>query len=159
MARRSISRMATWAMLLIAAHASAQTMTPANPAALAQQIKADYAALTGRWQLVSGTVEGKPVPEVTARATVLITDHDVFRFPADAGVGTALQGKFTINPATKPKLVNSLSEAGPNKVRSRAASTSSMPTTSVRAGVSPKARARPISPARLAAAGRARAGG
>ena len=83
-------------MLLVAAHAFAQTMTPAD------LIKADYAALTGRWQLVSGTVDGKPVPEAIARATVLITDHDIFRFPADAGVGTAPQGRFTINPTTKP---------------------------------------------------------
>ena len=53
--------------------------------------------------------------EAIARATVLITDHDIFRFPADAGVGTAPQGRFTINPTTKPKQVDSLSEAGPNK--------------------------------------------
>jgi len=100
--------------LAIAQLAGAQTV-PATDAALAQQIKSDYAALTGRWQLVAGTVDGKPVPEATLRATVLITDHDIFRFPADAGVGTAPQGKFTINPAAKPKTVDSLSEAGPNK--------------------------------------------
>ncbi len=111
MSRRSIDWLAASAMLLVAAHAFAQTMTPAD------LIKADYAALTGRWQLVSGTVDGKPVPEAIARATVLITDHDIFRFPADAGVSTAPQGRFTINPTTKPKQVDSLSEAGPNKGR------------------------------------------
>lgn len=89
MSRRSTSWIVAAAVLLISLHAMAQTMAPADPAR-AQQIKADYAALTGRWQLVSGTVDGKPVPEATARATVLITDHDIFRFPADAGVSKAL---------------------------------------------------------------------
>jgi uncharacterized protein (TIGR03067 family) len=103
-------------VLLLAGHASGQTMAPADSAVmLAQQIKSDYDALTGRWQLVAAQVDGKPVPESVLRSTVLITDHDIFRFPASAGVGTAPQGKFTINPAASPKQVDSTGEAGPNK--------------------------------------------
>ena len=78
-------------------------------------IQEDYEALTGRWRLVKSTVDGKPVPEAELRKTVLITDHDTFRFPADAGVGTAPQGKFTVDPTKNPKQVDSTALAGPNK--------------------------------------------
>jgi uncharacterized protein (TIGR03067 family) len=78
-------------------------------------IQKDYEALTGRWQLVQSIVDGKPVPETELRNTVLITDHDTFRFPADAGVGTAPQGRFTIDPTKNPKEVDSTALAGPNK--------------------------------------------
>ena len=79
------------------------------------QIQKDYEALTGRWQLVKSIVDGKPVPEAAVRQTVLITDHDEFRFPADAGVGTAPLGKFTIDPTTHPKQVDSTALGGPDK--------------------------------------------
>lgn len=74
------------------------------------------AALTGRWQLVSNVVDGVPVPTAIAGKMVLIADHDIFCFPADAGLGNAAQGKFTINPTTSPEQVNSPSEAGPREV-------------------------------------------
>ena len=85
---------------------------PPTKAALIQQ---DYDALTGRWQLVSSIVDGKPVPEAEVKATVLITDHDEFRFPADARVGTAPLGKFTIDPTRRPKTVDSTALSGPDK--------------------------------------------
>jgi uncharacterized protein (TIGR03067 family) len=85
----------------------------ADPKAAA--IQADYDALTGRWQLVASVVDGKPVPEEQVRNTVLITDRDEFRFPADAGVGTAPLGKFTIDPSKNPKQVDSTSFSGPEK--------------------------------------------
>jgi uncharacterized protein (TIGR03067 family) len=81
----------------------------------AMLIEKDYAALTGRWQLVKSTIDGKPVPEAEVAQTVLITDHDEFRFPADARVGTAPLGKFTIDPTTKPKQVDSTALSGPDK--------------------------------------------
>jgi uncharacterized protein (TIGR03067 family) len=81
----------------------------------AMMVQKDYEALTGRWQLVQSIVDGKPVPETELRNTVLITDHDTFRFPADAHVGTAPQGKFTIDPTKHPKQVDSTALAGPNK--------------------------------------------
>jgi uncharacterized protein (TIGR03067 family) len=49
------------------------------------------------------------------RKTVLITDHDTFRFPEDTGVGTAPLGRFTIDPTKTPKQVDSTSLGGPNK--------------------------------------------
>jgi uncharacterized protein (TIGR03067 family) len=81
----------------------------------AMLIQKDYEALTGRWQLVRSVVDGVPLPEAEVRKTVLITDHDKFRFPADAGVGTAPQGTFTIDPTKNPKQVDSTALAGPNK--------------------------------------------
>ena len=78
-------------------------------------VKKDYEALTGRWQLVKSVVDGKPVPEDEVRKTVLITDHDTFRFPADAKVGTAPLGRFTIDPSQTPKHVDTTALAGPNK--------------------------------------------
>ena len=84
----------------------------ANKAMLIQK---DYEALTGRWQLVRSIVDGTPVPETEVAQTVLITDHDEFRFPADARVGTAPLGKFTIDPTTKPKQVDSTALSGPGK--------------------------------------------
>jgi len=75
----------------------------------------DYEALTGRWQLVKSIVDGKAVPEDEVRKTVLITDHDTFRFPADATVGTAPLGRFTIDPTQTPKHVDTTAAAGPNK--------------------------------------------
>ncbi len=78
-------------------------------------VKKDYEALTGRWQLVKSVVDGKPVPEEEVRKTVLITDHDTFRFPADAKVGTAPLGRFTIDPSQTPKHVDTTALAGPNQ--------------------------------------------
>jgi len=80
-------------------------------------IQKDYDALTGRWQLVQSIIDGKAVPESEVAQTVLITDHDEFRFPADARVGTAPLGKFTIDPTTKPKQVDSTALSGPDKGR------------------------------------------
>ncbi len=81
----------------------------------ATMIQKDYDALTGRWQLLQSIVDGKPVPEAELRKTILITDHDTFRFPVDAGVGTAPQGRFVIDPTKTPKQVDSTALAGPNK--------------------------------------------
>jgi uncharacterized protein (TIGR03067 family) len=83
--------------------------------ARAAAVESDYDALTGSWQLVRSVVDGVPVPEAEVRKTILITDRDEFRFPADAGVGTAPLGKFTIDPLANPKQVDSTSFSGPDK--------------------------------------------
>ena len=83
--------------------------------AKAAAIQADYDALTGTWQLVKSVVDGTPVPQAEVEKTVLITDHDEFRFPKDAGVGTAPLGRFTIDPSKTPKQVDSISFSGPEK--------------------------------------------
>ena len=102
-------------MLIVGAHAMAQTTAAAKGSDKKMLIEKDYAALTGRWQLVRSIVDGKPVPEAEVKQTVLITDHDEFRFPADARVGTAPLGKFTIDPIAKPKQVDSTALSGPDK--------------------------------------------
>jgi uncharacterized protein (TIGR03067 family) len=113
-----VASVAVTASMLVSAHAGAHSgpvRTPDESDQRTMQIQADYDALTGRWQLVKSFVDGKQVPEAEIRKTVLITDHDTFRFPADAGVGTAPQGRFTIDPTKNPKEVDSTALAGPNK--------------------------------------------
>src|SRR5256885_7434093 len=105
-----LSPIAIAAALLISVDAAAQqisTKSSTKQSDKAMLIQKDYDALTGRWQLVQSTIDGKPVPETEVAQTVLITDHDEFRFPADARVGTAPLGKFTIDPTTTPKQVDS----------------------------------------------------
>jgi len=74
----------------------------------------DYERLSGTWQLTGGIVNGKPVLASVARNTILITDHNTFRFPKASGVGTHPAGTFTVNPDTKPKQVDSIAEGGPH---------------------------------------------
>ena len=88
----------------------ANTPTTAESAA-AQR---DYELLSGTWQLTRGVVNGKPVPVSVARNTILITDRNTFRFPKASGVGTHPAGRFTVNPNTRPKQVDSIAEGGPN---------------------------------------------
>jgi uncharacterized protein (TIGR03067 family) len=106
-------------MLFVGAGAAPAQQASAKPATKAADkaalIQKDYAALTGRWQLVKSIVDGKPVPEAEVAQTVLITDHDEFRFPADARVGTAPLGKFAIDPTKSPKQVDSTALSGPDK--------------------------------------------
>lgn len=85
-----------------------QTSPAQSPAA-----QRDYALLTGTWQLSRGVDNGKPVPARVARNTILITDHNTFRFPKASGIGTHPAGRFTINPDTTPKQVDSVAEGGP----------------------------------------------
>ena len=74
----------------------------------------DYERLTGTWQLTRAVVNGRPVPASVLRRTILITDHNTFRFPKASGVGTHPAGTFTVNPNTRPKQVDSIAEGGPN---------------------------------------------
>ena len=74
----------------------------------------DYELLSGTWQLTRAVVNGKSVPATVLRNTVLITDHNTFRFPKASGVGTHPAGRFTVNPDTRPKQLDSIAEGGPN---------------------------------------------
>ena len=106
------------ALLISSVDAAAQQMSTKSSTKgsdKAMLIQKDYDALTGRWQLVQSIIDGKPVPDIEVAQTVLITDHDEFRFPADARVGTAPLGKFTIDPTTTPKQVDSTALSGPDK--------------------------------------------
>jgi len=64
--------------------------------------------------LTRAVVNGKSVPAGVLRNAVLITDHNTFRFPKASGVGTHPAGRFTVNPDTRPKQVDSIAEGGPN---------------------------------------------
>jgi uncharacterized protein (TIGR03067 family) len=74
----------------------------------------EYERLSGTWQLTRGVVNGKPVLASASRNTILITDHNTFRFPKASGVGTHPAGTFTVNPDTKPKQVDSIAEGVPH---------------------------------------------
>jgi len=74
----------------------------------------NYPLLSGTWQLTRAVVNGKSVPAGVLRNAVLITDHNTFRFPKASGVGTHPAGRFTVNPDTRPKQVDSIAEGGPN---------------------------------------------
>jgi len=74
----------------------------------------DYEELSGTWQLIRAVVNGKPVPASMLRNTILITDRNTFRFPKASGIGTHPAGRFTVNPNTRPKQVDSIAEGGAN---------------------------------------------
>ena len=63
----------------------------------------DYAALTGSRQLTRAVANGRPVPASVLRNTILVTDHNTFRFPKASGVGTHPAGSFTANPSHSGK--------------------------------------------------------
>src|SRR5881397_3433155 len=87
---------------------------PGGSMAQSAAARTDYELLSGTWQLTRGVVNGKPVPASVLRNTILITDHNAFRFPKASGVGTHPAGTFTVNPTTNPKQVDSIAEGGPN---------------------------------------------
>ena len=78
-------------------------------------IKLDYERLTGTFRLVSGTVDGKPVPDDVRNKTVLVTDHDKFTVSTGDEAGTSAEGTFTIDPTKTPKTADSLQGSGPDK--------------------------------------------
>jgi uncharacterized protein (TIGR03067 family) len=104
-------------MLAIAAVAVISAGCANNPmggtTAQSAAAQRDYDLLTGTWQLTRGVDNGKPVPPSIARNTILITDHNTFRFPKASGVGTHPAGNFTVNPNTRPKQVDTIAEGGP----------------------------------------------
>src|SRR5436305_14008127 len=78
-------------------------------------IRQDYERLTGTFSLVSGVVDGKPVPEEVRKKTILVTDHNKFTVSTGDEAGTSSGGTFTIDPTWKPKTVDSLQASGPDK--------------------------------------------
>src|SRR5437016_11058846 len=77
-------------------------------------IKQDYERLTGTFSLVSGVVDGKPVPEEVRKKTILVTDHNKFTVSTGAEAGTSSGGTLTIDPTWKPQTVDSLRARGPD---------------------------------------------
>jgi uncharacterized protein (TIGR03067 family) len=87
---------------------------PGGSMAQSAAARTDYELLSGTWQLTRGVVNGKPVPASVLRNTILITDHNTFRFPKASGVGTHPAGSFTVNPGTRPRQVDSIAAGGPH---------------------------------------------
>src|SRR5437667_12271208 len=100
--------LASLALLSICSGCASSDQSARNAAAR------DYEMISGTWRLTKAIVDGKPVPEEQLKNTILVTDGDTFRFPQDSGAGTHPAGKFTINPSTDPKQVDSVAMGGPN---------------------------------------------
>src|SRR5207245_11706305 len=77
-------------------------------------IRQDYERLTGTFSLVSGVVDGKPVPEEVRKKTMLVTDHDKFTVSTRDEAGTSSGGTFTIDPTWKPQPVERSHCVGPS---------------------------------------------
>src|SRR5205823_14748434 len=75
-------------------------------------IRQDYERLTWTFSLVSGVVDGKPVPEEVRKKTILVTDHDKFTASTGDEAGTSSGDTFTIDPTRTPKLVDPLQAGG-----------------------------------------------
>jgi uncharacterized protein (TIGR03067 family) len=88
-----------------------------NPSDMAKEelIRQDYERLTGTFSLVSGVVNGKPVPEEVRKKTILITDHNKFTVSTGDEAGTSSRGTFVIDPTQTPKRADSLQADGPDK--------------------------------------------
>jgi uncharacterized protein (TIGR03067 family) len=78
-------------------------------------IRNDFERLTGTFKLVSGVIDGKPVPEQVCRKTILVTDHNKFTVSTGNEAGTSARGTFTIDPTRTPKTADSLQADGPDK--------------------------------------------
>ena len=74
----------------------------------------DLEKLQGTWQLVSGAVDGKELPDEEVKNTQIIIKGNTFVFPNASGVGTSPKGTFIINPNADPKQVDSTATDGPN---------------------------------------------
>ena len=94
--------------------AGCETNKPGESIAQSAAAQRDYDVLSGTWQLTHGVDNGKPVPASVARNTILITDHNTFRFPKASGIGTHPAGRFSVNPDIRPKQVDTIAEDGPN---------------------------------------------
>src|SRR5882724_13105699 len=92
---------------------------PGGSMAQSAAARTDYELLSGTWQLTRGVVNGKPVPASVLRNTILITDHNAFRFPKASGVGTHPAGSFTVNPRTRPKQLDSIAAGGRTQANQR----------------------------------------
>ena len=74
----------------------------------------DLEKLQGTWQLVSGAVDGKELPDEEVKNTQIIIKDNTFVLPNASGVGTSTKGTFIINPNADPKQVDSTATDGPN---------------------------------------------
>jgi uncharacterized protein (TIGR03067 family) len=102
-------------LTILAAAASIGAATPEFPVSMEELIKKDYERLTGTFQLVSGIIDGKEVPEDVRRQTKLVTDMNKFTVSDGGEAGTSAAGTFKIDPAKSPKTADSLQATGPDK--------------------------------------------
>src|SRR5438445_13652216 len=71
-------------------------------------IRQDYERLTGTFSLVSGVVDGKPVPEEVRKKTILVTDHNQVTVSTGDEARTSSGGTFMIDRTRTRKTVGPL---------------------------------------------------
>lgn len=81
-----------------------------------QGAKTDVDALKGTWTCVSGVIDGKPLPDETARQLRLVLTDDLYT--TTRGDQTLFEGKYTLEPNTSPKRIDIRSEEGENAGKS-----------------------------------------
>ena len=79
-----------------------------------QEDQKDLKEVQGTWQLISGVVDGKELPDEEVKNTQIIIKDNTFVLPNASGVGTSPKGTFIINPNADPKQVDSTATDGPN---------------------------------------------
>ena len=68
-----------------------------------QEDQKDLKELQGTWQLISGVVDGKELPDEEVKNTQIIIKDNTFVLPNESGVGTSPKGTFIIYPNADPK--------------------------------------------------------
>ena len=93
----------------------AHAVTPKPAVSMEELIRKDYQRLTGTFQLASGMIDGRPVPEDVRKETKLVTKMNKFTVSAGGQASTSGAGTFTIDPTKSPKTADSLQATGPEK--------------------------------------------
>jgi len=85
-----------WVLLIAAMAAITATCVNSELGGSTTQAAAerDYERLSGTWQLTRAVLNGRPVPASVPSRTILITDHNTFRFPKGQRRRNASSGDF-----------------------------------------------------------------
>lgn len=74
--------------------------------------KSELVKFTGTWQGVSVVRDGKDVPKPEAEAVRLVVAGEKYKLTEG---GETIEGTHTLDPAAKPKRIDAVRTAGPNK--------------------------------------------
>lgn len=88
----------------------AMTLAQPRPA-----VDAELAKLQGSWALASETRDGKKAAPAAIKGTILRLQGSDWSITGNTGAGTSAKGTITIDPAKKPKQVDSTQGEGPDQ--------------------------------------------
>jgi uncharacterized protein (TIGR03067 family) len=78
-----------------------------------EAVKKDSAQLQGEWSMVSGTVDGQPMPDEMLKEMKRVCKGD--EVTVSFGGQIMIKAKITIDPSKKPKTIDYEVVDGPNK--------------------------------------------